>query len=330
MKKVITIAVMTVILLSFVGCATVKPENTVKKFFTATQTLDTEIMSSTIVTSNTSGVTAIKDLLKGDKSEMPTYVTDYLKNNAAKMTYKVTGIEINGDKAVVMVDCKYVDGGPLFKATFTSFFMKALPLAFSGTELTQEQTNQMLIDIMKEQSKLISETFKEVSLKVNCVKKDKAWYISEITDEMKDVAMSGFISVGKEYNNAFGGSGDTQSKKTADVLREIDSYVTSDLWNKGFCDISWYLQTGKGSTGQQIDIEFTKSQLAKAMEKKVGYDTYIAGMDSSYSAIKDIWSKLSKEIDSLNQQVQSGAKSIDTGRFTQYHDAFSDSVSKLK
>lgn len=110
---------------------------------------------------------------------------------------------------------------------------------------------------------------------------------------------------------------------------EINNYVIGDLWNDGFWEIDSYLETGTGGLGQEIDIDFTKSQLEKAMEKKTGYDEYIVGLDSSYSDIGEVWNKLSLEIDLLYQEVQSGAPSINIDLFTQYRNAFSDLIYDL-
>ncbi len=255
---------------------------------------------------------------------------DYLKTNAGKMTYKVTGSEIDGDKAVVTVDCKYVNGGPLLKATIGEAFSKMMGLAFSGIEMTEEENNQIFMSIMKEQAKLIGETFKEATIKINCIKEQDTWYIAETNDELLDVVMSGFMTAGKEIADSFGGNGSiSEDDDPASVLAEINNYVVGELWNDGFCEIKYYLLDGTGSYGQEIDIDFTKSQLDKAMEEKAGYDEYIAGLDSNYADIKEIWNKLSPQIDSLYEQVQSGAQSLNTDLFSQYRDAFSDLVYEL-
>lgn len=111
-----------------------------------------------------------------------------------------------------------------------------------------------------------------------------------------------------------------------DKLIEISNWLTEDIWNKGFSDISSYFSTGKSSTGEELDIDFTKSQLAKVIEKKADYDKYITGLDESYLDIKEIWNKLSPEIDNLYQQIESGVTELNTDRFKQYFDAFYDAV----
>lgn len=323
MKKLLLFFSLLLMIISLAGCGSAKPEDTVEKYFTAAQKLDFETMASTIVPTNEKDVQEAKDLMNEElKDEYTKYFVDYLKKNADKISYSINGSEVNGDKAVVTANCKYIDGGPLLKATVGELFSKMIGKAFTGVEPTEEETSQMFLSIMQEQSKNFGETYVEKAIKINCVQRDGTWYIENLSDDIQDVVMSGFISAGKEISNSFSGS----SKGPNDVLFEISNYVTGDLWNDGFCEISHYLEDGRGATGQEIDIDFTKSQLEKAMTKKAGYDEYIAGLNDDYKDIKDVWSKLSSQIDSIYQEVKSGAKSLNTDLFTQYNSAFSDLV----
>jgi hypothetical protein len=214
MRKWRTIAVSMLSLALLAGCSGAKPESTVEEFFTAGQQLDTEAMAATILSTNEEEVTETEELLLDDSNE---YLVEYFKTNAEKMTYEVTGSEVDGDKAVVTINAKYVDGAPLIKATISSAFMKMLPLAFSGTEMTEEETNQMFADTMKEQAEIVSETFKEATLKIDLVKEDNEWYITEITDEMMDVVMSGFMSLSTELEGAFEGTEPVDETSTEDL-----------------------------------------------------------------------------------------------------------------
>ncbi|MBP1743303.1 MAG: putative lipoprotein [Firmicutes bacterium] len=211
MKKLISILVGTLMLLSLAGCGAAKPEATVEKFFAAAQKLDAEKMASTLVPSNTEDIKDIKSMLSTEQVPeeqvvLYEYLSEYLKSNAGKMTFKVTGSEINGDNAVITVDCKYVDAGPVFKATMGALMQKMLSLAFSGAEIAEEQTSQMFVDTMREQANSMSETFKETTVKVNCIKQDDIWYISETTDEMLDVVTSGFVTAAKDMGGIFEGA----------------------------------------------------------------------------------------------------------------------------
>jgi len=140
-----------------------------------------------------------------------------------------------------------------------------------------------------------------------------------------------------EIEKAFGSNVSTvEEGSTEGTLREIDNFVTCDIWNKGFVDISWYIKSGTSSTGETIDIDLTVERLGKAIEKKSEYDTLINELGEDYAQIKSIWSKLSGEIDSMYEyvkqnppQANSKDSGFDTGLFKQYSEAFSDDVSAL-
>ena len=217
MRKWRTIAVSMLSLALLAGCSGAKPESTVEAFFTAGQQLDAEAMAATILSTNEEEVTETEDLLLDDSNE---YLVEYFKTNAEKMTYEVTGSEVDGDKAVVTINAKYVDGAPLIQATISSAFMKMLPLAFSGVEMTEEETNQMFADTMKEQAEIVSETFKEATLKIDLIKEGNEWYITEITDEMMDVVMSGFMSLSTELEGAFEETEPVDETSTEDSAAE--------------------------------------------------------------------------------------------------------------
>ncbi|WP_060861931.1 hypothetical protein [Paenibacillus riograndensis] len=119
----------------------------------------------------------------------------------------------------------------------------------------------------------------------------------------------------------------------SDMLREILSFVISDVWNDGFVDISSYISSGTSSTGETMDVDFTVEQLAKTMDKKKEYDSYIAGLGAEYDSLKKVWTKLSPEIDRLYGLIQKNPPkandttvNFDTGIFNQYMDAFKKEV----
>jgi uncharacterized coiled-coil protein SlyX len=87
-------------------------------------------------------------------------------------------------------------------------------------------------------------------------------------------------------------------------LSEISNFITSDFWNEGLVDISWYIASGTNSTGEKLDIDFTIDRLGKTMAKKAEYDAYIQGLDAKYDDTKQVWSKLSNEIDSLYKKIK--------------------------
>ncbi|QNK60953.1 hypothetical protein H7F31_32225 [Paenibacillus sp. PAMC21692] len=119
-------------------------------------------------------------------------------------------------------------------------------------------------------------------------------------------------------------------------LMEITNFLVGEIWNDGFVNIGHYAHSGTDATGQTIDIDFMIQQLGKAMEKKAEYDTYIQGLDSKYDEVKQLWTKVSGEIDTLYKKLQVNPPKandeeyeFDTGLYQQYKEAFSDEVDSL-
>jgi len=338
--KTVKIILLAIILVSLVSCSSLKPDATVKTFFEAVQRFDFDEMANTIVPDKQVEVLVEISEIQSQNDEMPKEFYDFLRLNAGKLTYKILDAQVTGDNATVSVSVNYIDAGPIIQATLGEFFVKMLGLSFGGTEPTEEMTEEMFMTLLNEQIELQEEKFKEKTVEVNLEKINDVWYVADINDDLLDIVMSGFISALEGINNAFSlnqepadeaitSDGPTPTPDPKNVLYEINNFVISDIWNDGFNVFVWYLQTGKGPTGGSVDIDFTKTQLTLAMTKKAEYDVYIAGLDDSYSSIKDVWNKLSSEIDSLYQQIQAGAQTLDTGLFVQYRDAFSKLIYDL-
>lgn len=338
--KTVKIVLLAIILISLVGCTPSKPDATVKTFFEAVQRFDFDEMANTIVPDKQIEVLVEISDIQTENDEMPKEFYDFLKLNSGKLTYKILDTQVTGDKATVSVSVNYVDAGSIIQATLGEFFVKMLGLSFGATEPTEDMTEEMFMTLLNEQIELQEEEYKEKTVEVNLEKIDDRWYVADINDDLLDIIMSGFISALEEISNAFSvnqepadeaitSEGPTPTLDPINILYEIDNFVISDIWNDGFNVFVWYFQTGKGPTGGSVDIDFTKTQLTLAMTKKAEYDVFVAGLDDSYSSIKDVWNKLSQEIDSLYQQIQSGAQTLDTGLFVQYRDAFSKLIYDL-
>ncbi|WP_239617309.1 hypothetical protein [Cohnella mopanensis] len=131
--------------------------------------------------------------------------------------------------------------------------------------------------------------------------------------------------------------GGSKGASPEEKLFEVRNYLTKNLWNNGFVDVSWYIGSGTSSTGETLDIDFTMERLGKAVEKKAEYDEYINGLDAKYDSVKKVWTKLSAEIDHLYGQLKDKPpvandkeSKFDTGLFSQYNDAFDDEVDAFK
>lgn len=132
------------------------------------------------------------------------------KKMPIKFPFEVTNTAVEDDRAVVTVDAKYIDGVPLIKATISSVLLKMSSSEFNGTEAT-EAVNHIFADTMKEQMEVVPETYIEKTLKINLVREDNKWYIVEITGEMVDVAMSGFMTLSDDLFYPFQVVGDSMA-----------------------------------------------------------------------------------------------------------------------
>ena len=191
-------------ILFIAGCSiSPKPESTVSDFIEAGKKFDLTKMATMVNPSNSSSKEKIADLMKdGNAKDQYQYFLDYFKENAAKISYKVKGSKIENDKATVTVDFKYVNGGPLLKATLGDVFSKAISLAFTGVEMNDEEMGQMFVSAMQKQKETVKDSFVEKSMDLKLTKTDSKWYIDEPSEELLDVFLSNFNSVGKEINNS--------------------------------------------------------------------------------------------------------------------------------
>jgi len=256
-----------------------------------------------------------------------------LKLLVNKLSFKIISSIQEGDTATVKTEITNID----MAAIMGEYFQKAIALAFENAfggadakseEEMEAQAEQIFVDLMKRENNKMRVSTIDIKLTRN----ENSWKI-DTNEEFQDAISGGLFKAIKEIENSFGSSDTSEDK-----LREINNFIITDIWNKGFCDISHYLEDGKSSTGETMDIDFTLEQLADAMNKKAEYDTFINSLeDEKYAKIKQIWNKLSPEIDRLYAQVQEKKPTandtsydFDTGLFTQYRDAFSDEVENLQ
>ena len=322
MKKILAVLLVTVLIFGLVGCGGEKPEQAVKNTFDAIKSADSETASKYI---------DYKGLLNAGETSSET--SDAESEEMAKLIlkhfdYKIISSSVDGDSATVKAEITNID----MKTVLANFISEAFALAFSGLdeETMDKQMNDKFTELLN--SKDNKTVMKEVEIKL--AKKEEGWKI-DMSDDLADAIFGGMISAAKDMSDSFGG--DSGSNSESDKLSEIDNWLTDEIWNKGFCDISWYASSGTSNTGETLDIDFTLSQLDMAMGKKAEYDKYINGLDNAkYSQVKSTWVKLSPEIDSLYNQIKNNkpvandsSTDIDTGKFTQYHEAFSDTVYNL-
>lgn len=202
MRKFMSLFIIFVMLFA-AGCSTSpKPESTVSDFMEAGKKFDFTEMRAMINPSNLGSIEKVSELNKKDSDNIyQKYFFDYFKENAAKITYTIKGSKFEkNDKAIVSVDIKYVNGGPLLITTLGDVLGRLMTLAMSGTRVNDEETGQMFIEALEEQKKNNPESFTKKTLDIQLIKLDKKWYIDEPNEEFIDIFLSNFISVMNDLN----------------------------------------------------------------------------------------------------------------------------------
>ena len=203
MKKTLIIGLILTLILSLTGCGS-KPETAVDNFFGAVKTFDSVAMTKALAPSATDNLGLTSEYLKKSTDPIAAPFIDYLKGNAAKITYNVTGTKVDGDKATVTVKCKYVDGSGLYGKIIQELFTKLMTSALSGQQLTQEQMTQLGVDLLNQNLATATETFTEKTLDIQCVKVDNTWYVSTVGPELADVVSSNLYTAVKGLATTLG------------------------------------------------------------------------------------------------------------------------------
>ena len=312
--------------LVFMGCGSSRetPEQAVTNLLTAIKNLDAETIQKYVVYEDLfSGVPESEDLIENEEN------TKLLTN---KLSFKILSSSSEGDTAVVKTEITSID----MAVILGEYMQQAMALAFSnafagGAAKSDEEIDAQAEQIFKDLLNRENNKMKTSTIDIKLTKTETGWRLNS-DEEFEDAIFGGLISASKAIDESFGGGDSPESK-----LQEIRNFVISDIWNKGFCDISHYLGDGKSSTGESLDIDFTLEQLADAMGTKAEYDAYINSLEGEkYEKAKHIWSKLSPEIDRLYNKIlekkpeaNDRSYDFDTGLFNQYMDAFSNEVWEL-
>lgn len=205
MKKATIIALVVVLVFAVTGCGTkLEPKDAIKSFFDGVITFDSAAVTKALAPAAADNLGSASDYLKATEDPMAKPFVDYLKENATKITYEVTGTKINGDAATVTVKCKYVDGTELFGKIIKELYAKAVASALSGKKLSDKELTQMGVDLFKSESGTVQQTFTEKTIDIPCVKVDGTWYVKEVNDQLVDVVSSNLFTAAKKLAVTFG------------------------------------------------------------------------------------------------------------------------------
>lgn len=200
MKKIVAMTLILTLVLLTIGCISqANPETAVKNYLEAVKKFDVETMNSLMAEPEED---YFKEMLE-DEGEMATYFMDYIKDNAKKIEYEIINTETEDNTAKVDVKAKFINGSPLIIETFGELFKNLMAEAFSGNELSEEETEALMIEIMEEKSKEIETEFVENEFTINLVKKDNNWYLEEVSDDLANIITANFVKAFEEISESF-------------------------------------------------------------------------------------------------------------------------------
>ena len=91
-----------------------------------------------------------------------------------KMTYEIkkTDFSLANGTATVTAKIKYIDGSDIYKETITEFLKQIVSTAFSGQELTEEQTQQKLAALLEEKSATVKTSLQKQKFPILLLKQE--------------------------------------------------------------------------------------------------------------------------------------------------------------
>ena len=141
-----------------------KPVSTVKSFLEHVRTMNFEGMKSLLQSNDMSAL---------DNADITNEAYHaFFQGVNQKMTYEIkkTDFSLANGTATVTAKLKYIDGSDIYKETISEFLKQIVSTAFSGQELTEEQTQQKLAALLEEKSATVKGQWKIVSLDTETVR----------------------------------------------------------------------------------------------------------------------------------------------------------------
>ena len=183
LKNICSVLLIMACMFTLTSCKEVEnAEKAVTDFMTAIQNCDYETMAS------------IGNGMDADKinttDEQGKQIFDNLFN---KTTYEIKSAELQEDKSVlVTTDITTVDVGKAYSTAITNSFPQLLSNAFSGEELSDEESEQIIIDNLVNELNNSNTGTVTTTVNINVLKVDKTWkvdcddaFINAITGNLK-------------------------------------------------------------------------------------------------------------------------------------------------
>ena len=201
-----------------------QPKKTAEQFLDSMQKMDFTTMESLLQSSDLSAL---------DNADIRNAAyTDFFTAINQKMTYKITGnkFDIQNGTASVTAHITYVDGTNIYKETITEFLRQIVASAYSGAQLSEEETQEKLASILNEKAKSSEkDEFSEADIIYPLIKTNEGWKIVSLDDATVKIMSANFKSVEDEINNSLNNMDNDSSSSSAPEATESDTLnLTTD------------------------------------------------------------------------------------------------------
>lgn len=201
-----------------------QPKKTAEQFLDSMQKMDFTTMESLLQSSDLSAL---------DNADIRNAAyTDFFTAINQKMTYKITGnrFDIQNGTASVTAHITYVDGTNIYKETITEFLRQIVASAYSGAQLSEEETQEKLASILNEKAKSSEkDEFSEADIIYPLIKTNEGWKIVSLDDATVKIMSANFKSVEDEINNSLNNMDNDSSSSSSPEATESDTLnLTTD------------------------------------------------------------------------------------------------------
>lgn len=203
-----------------------QPQKAVETFLSNMQNMNFEGMSAQLQSNDLSAL--------DDADIRDAAYTEFFKGINQKLTYKISKNQFNiqNGTANITVRIKYIDGSDIYKETISEFLRQIVSTAFSGKELTEEETQQKLAAILQEKASTVEDKFMETDITYPVIKTNEGWKIVSLDDETVKIMSANFKNVQDEINNELAGIENEAAQETEQPAASEGD--TIDLANEKF------------------------------------------------------------------------------------------------
>ena len=200
-------------------------------------------------------------------------------------------------------DMSALDGADIYKETISEFLKQIVSTAFSGTTLTEEETQQKLAALLEEKSGSVEDKFTSIDITYPLIEADGKWKIVSLDADTVKVMSANFTNVQDEINQSLAEMNNSENAgveatvtpaETTSIDMDNDHFtlrlkefrVTQAIDDSDclllYCD---YTNNSSSSSSALVDVQLSAKQNGEKLspavpkEDEPAIDNYIAEVE---------------------------------------------------